>query len=220
MVNILNKVKMPHFNRFVWWGSGVGMFISVLGGVGIVAGYYAASNALMSYRDKAAFSGTFSLIAALFLSALAVQFLRFKDVEVKYRKKMADKTQAVKSATQSSAALSMSTLQMWNDPELKDTSRSIFVLCLAAVLREGLECFVFLGPSPSSPSHPRPLEPRRFQFSVAPSELQINLPAANLTALEPPLCPSFPCAHPHPDHQHNPTHMKTPRGIAADAPHV
>jgi high-affinity iron transporter len=145
MVNILNKVRMPHFNRFVWWGSGVGMFISILGGVGIVAGYYAASNALMSYRDKAAFSGTFSLIAALFLSALAIQFLRFKDVEVKYRKKMAEKTEGVKATTQSSAALSMSMLQMWNDPELKDTVRSIFVLCFAAVLREGLECFVFLA---------------------------------------------------------------------------
>lgn len=97
MVNILTKVNMPHFNRFVWWGTGMGMLVSCLCGAGIVAGYYAVQSSLLSYRDKAVFSGTFSLIAALFLTGLAVQFLRFKDVEVKYRRKMAEKTEGVKS---------------------------------------------------------------------------------------------------------------------------
>lgn len=34
---------------------------------------------------------------------------------------------------------------MLSDPDLKGTSWSIFLLCFTAVVREGIECFVFLG---------------------------------------------------------------------------
>lgn len=90
MFNMLQKTGMPHFNKFVWAGVVLGLFISCVCGVGIVAAYYLAQGALLDYRQRAAFSGTFSFIAALFLTGLAVQFLRFKDIEVKYRRKLAD----------------------------------------------------------------------------------------------------------------------------------
>lgn len=38
-----------------------------------------------------------------------------------------------------------SLMAMLRDPDLKGTCIAVFVLCFTAVLREGLECFVFLG---------------------------------------------------------------------------
>lgn len=113
---MLQKTGMPHFNKFVWAGVGMGLFISSACGVGIVAAYYLAQGALLDYRQKAAFSGTFSLIASLFLTGLAVQFLRFKDIEVKYRRKLASGLQKakVKPANQATFAIGPGRI-LWSD---------------------------------------------------------------------------------------------------------
>eukprot|EP00281_Chroomonas_sp_CCMP1168_P019818 CAMPEP_0206226714 /NCGR_PEP_ID=MMETSP0047_2-20121206/8241_1 /ASSEMBLY_ACC=CAM_ASM_000192 /TAXON_ID=195065 /ORGANISM="Chroomonas mesostigmatica_cf, Strain CCMP1168" /LENGTH=459 /DNA_ID=CAMNT_0053649825 /DNA_START=115 /DNA_END=1491 /DNA_ORIENTATION=- len=168
MLNILSKTRMPHFTKFVWLGVGLGTAVSCIVGAGVVTAYFMAQGALLEYKDKAAFSGTFSLIAALFLSALAIQFLRFKDIEVKYKRKLAESVKKVTereaeeaveggealegtdailpAAPNTMAAPSKTSVRaMLNDPDLKGTAWSIFALCFTAVLREMLECFIFLA---------------------------------------------------------------------------
>jgi FTR1 family protein len=90
MLQLLVKTNMPHFRKYVWYGVSAGMIVALIIGVGVVAAYYAAQNAFMSTSDKAIFSGVFSLLAAIFLTILGLEFLRFNDIQDKYRIKMAE----------------------------------------------------------------------------------------------------------------------------------
>ena len=96
MLQLLVKTNMPQFQKYVWYGVGAGMVVALIIGVGVVAAYYAAQNAFMSTSDKAIFSGVFSLLAAIFLTILGLEFLRFNDIQDKYRRKMAEGIQKAK----------------------------------------------------------------------------------------------------------------------------
>jgi hypothetical protein len=92
---------MPQFKKYVWYGVLMGILVACVVGAGVVAAYYAAQNAFMTDRDKALFSGVFSLIAAVFLTGLGIQFLRFKDIQAKYRRKMSEGIQKAKEEVRS-----------------------------------------------------------------------------------------------------------------------
>mmetsp|Transcript_11826 Transcript_11826/g.27357 ORF Transcript_11826/g.27357 Transcript_11826/m.27357 type:complete len:489 (-) Transcript_11826:42-1508(-) len=149
MVNILNKTGMPQMKRYVWMGVGGGFGISCVIGAGLVGAYYAAQNSGMSVKDKAAFSGVFSGLAAFFLTAVGIQFLRFRDIETKYKKKLAigleSKVDIAHEQEVLSAASQITPAMIWADKDLRSTATSIFLLCFTAVLREGLETFIFLA---------------------------------------------------------------------------
>jgi FTR1 family protein len=96
MIQLLKKTNMPQFRKYVWYGVFSGIAVACIAGAGIVAAYYAAQNAFMTDKDRALFSAVFSGIASVFLTVLGIQFLRFKDLQTKYRRKMSEGIQKAK----------------------------------------------------------------------------------------------------------------------------
>jgi high-affinity Fe2+/Pb2+ permease len=88
MINLLQKTNMPQFRKYVWYGVFSGLAVACVVGTGFVAAYYVAQNAVMTDSARAIFSGVFSLVAAIFLTVLGLQFLRFKDIQDKYTRKL------------------------------------------------------------------------------------------------------------------------------------
>ena len=160
MLSMLNKTGMPQMKRYVWFSTFAGLLLACIIGAGFVAAFYIARDQAMNAKDKAVFSGVFSGVAGIFLAILAVQFLRFKDVELSYKRKLKEgfkrvkDEQAARAATRAEAgepaeettvADALTHKAVWADSGLKATAWSIMTLCFTAVVREGIETFVFLA---------------------------------------------------------------------------
>lgn len=149
VVNMLNKTGMPGLKPYAWYGVAGGLTIALLCGVGIVAAFYAVQASVPTYKDKAAFSGVFSLVAGVFLAGIGIQFLRFRDIEIKYKKKLSKEVETLKSQGSDAGQTAQNTpkvrfAMLW-DKDMRGTSFSILALTFSAVLREGLEMMLFLA---------------------------------------------------------------------------
>mmetsp|Transcript_31072 Transcript_31072/g.48662 ORF Transcript_31072/g.48662 Transcript_31072/m.48662 type:complete len:494 (-) Transcript_31072:140-1621(-) len=88
MLNMLDKTGNAHLKRWVWIGAGAGLILSIIIGSALVGAWYAVKSQALSDEGMYAIEGVFSAIASIFLSYIAITFLRFADLEKKWTEKL------------------------------------------------------------------------------------------------------------------------------------
>lgn len=116
-------------------GTGTGLLVCIVIGVGFIGAFYAAG------RDKWAgteniWEGSFALVASIIITLMGAALLRVSKLQDKWRLKLAKALEAKDSTKVGSAG---SRFKRWCE------KYALFILPFITVLREGLEAVVFIG---------------------------------------------------------------------------
>lgn len=131
----------------VWWGIGLGFFICLCIGSGMIGAFYTLKQDYYTRTDDV-WEGAFSLLASVIISIMGAALLRVSKLQDKWRVKLAQALQAKPKPGDGAMAF----LKQWAE------KYAMFLLPFVTVLREGLEAVVFIGGvSLSSPASGFPL---------------------------------------------------------------
>ena len=124
LLQMLNKMKMPHLKRWVWIGALLGVGISVILGIIFVLVFYLANTKLFSDQASMIFKGCICWLAAILITVVSFAMLKFYNLERKWKRKLES--------------------QLSRENESKNYKWSMFLLAGSATLREGIESVLFL----------------------------------------------------------------------------
>lgn len=124
LLQMLNKMKMPHLKRWVWFGALLGVGISVILGIIFVLVFYLANTKLFSDQASMIFKGCICWLAAILITVVSFAMLKFYNLERKWKRKLES--------------------QLSRENESKNYKWSMFLLAGSATLREGIESVLFL----------------------------------------------------------------------------
>ena len=124
LLQMLNKMKMQHLKRWVWFGALLGVAISVVLGIIFVLVFYLANTKLMSQNASMIFKGCICWIASILITVVAFAMLKFYNLERKWKRKLET--------------------EFSREKEAKNYKWSMFLLAGSATLREGIESVLFL----------------------------------------------------------------------------
>jgi high-affinity iron transporter len=77
LLQMLNKMKMPHLKRWVWIGALLGVGISVILGIIFVLVFYLANTKLFSDQASMIFKGCICWLAAILITVVSFAMLKF-----------------------------------------------------------------------------------------------------------------------------------------------
>ncbi|KAI9863311.1 MAG: hypothetical protein M1813_003753 [Trichoglossum hirsutum] len=120
--------------RQVWLGTGVGLFICIAIGVGMIGAFYRLGVDHWASTENI-WEGTFALIAAIVISLMGAALLRVSKLQDKWRLKLTKALEAKDNGKVGPLA------QLGRLTE----RYAMFLLPFITVLREGLEAVVFIG---------------------------------------------------------------------------
>ncbi|EAW14722.1 FTR1 family protein [Aspergillus clavatus NRRL 1] len=120
--------------RQVWWGVGVGLFISICIGAGMIGAFYGYGKDHFAGAEDL-WEGIFSLIASIIIAVMGAALLRVTKLQEKWRVKLA---QALETKPLAHGTFK-NKLKLWAE------KYAMFLLPFITVLREGLEAVVFIG---------------------------------------------------------------------------
>jgi high-affinity iron transporter len=124
LLQMLNKMKMQHLKRWVWYGAILGVVISVVLGIIFVLVFYLANTKLMSQNASMIFKGCICWLASILITVVAFAMLKFYNLERKWKRKLES--------------------EFSRDKEARNYKWSMFLLAGSATLREGIESVLFL----------------------------------------------------------------------------
>lgn len=123
---------MPCFQ--IWWGVGLGLFICLAIGGGMIGAFYAYGKDHFKNTEYV-WEGVFSLFACVIITIMGAALLRVNKLQEKWRVKLA---QAM-NAKEKTARMPGRSFKRWAE------KYAMFILPFVTVLREGLEAVVFIG---------------------------------------------------------------------------
>ncbi|KAI1914122.1 high-affinity iron permease [Ophidiomyces ophidiicola] len=118
----------------VWLGTGLGLFICVAIGSGLIGAFYSLGKDIWS-KAESLWEGIFSLIAAIIITIMGAALLRVSKMQTKWKAKL---EKALKSK-ENPGTTSTAKFKIWCE------KYAMFILPFVTVLREGLEAVVFIG---------------------------------------------------------------------------
>ncbi|KAH0541523.1 hypothetical protein FGG08_003998 [Glutinoglossum americanum] len=130
----MDPVVYKKLVRQVWLGTGVGLFICVAIGVGMIGAFYRLG-ANHWAGTESLWEGCFALIASLVISLMGAALLRVSKLQDKWRLKLAKALEA----NDNREGGFLTRLGRWTE------KYAMFLLPFITVLREGLEAVVFIG---------------------------------------------------------------------------
>ncbi|KDE05991.1 high-affinity iron transporter [Microbotryum lychnidis-dioicae p1A1 Lamole] len=120
----------------IWAGAAVGMFIALCIGAAFIAVFFTTLNDLWAKYEEI-WEGTFSLVACLIIFIMGITMLRIDRSKLKWKRKLANAFDQ--------KFVADSEVDVKDQREARSGKWSLFLLPLITVLREGLECVVFVG---------------------------------------------------------------------------
>jgi high-affinity iron transporter len=121
--------------RQVWWGVGLGFFICLVVGAGMIGAFYGFGKDHFATTEDI-WEGTFGLIATIIISVVGAALLRVSKLQDKWRIKLAH---ALEKNDLNAKGSTASRFKLWCQ------KYALFLLPFITVLREGLEAVVFIG---------------------------------------------------------------------------
>ncbi|WEW54684.1 high-affinity iron permease [Emydomyces testavorans] len=118
----------------VWFGTGLGMFICIAVGSGLIGAFYSLGMNAWEKAEKL-WEGIFALIAAIIVTIMGAALLRVSKLQKKWKLKLA---KALENKETTGTTLS-SKFKRWCE------KYAMFILPFVTILREGLEAVVFIG---------------------------------------------------------------------------
>ncbi|KAJ5424104.1 hypothetical protein N7491_009320 [Penicillium cf. griseofulvum] len=133
----LYETDRPTYKRLakqVWLGCGLGLFICIAVGAGMIGGFYGLGTDTFSSTEDI-WEGVLGIVAAIIITIMGAALLRVSKLQDKWRVKLAK------------------ALQQEHDPNETKKGRvkrwlekyAMFILPFITVLREGLEAVVYVG---------------------------------------------------------------------------
>ncbi|SCV74126.1 BQ2448_6558 [Microbotryum intermedium] len=120
----------------IWAGAAVGMFIALCIGAAFIAVFFTTLNDLWAKYEEI-WEGTFSLVACIIIFIMGITMLRIDRSKLKWKRKLAHAFDQ--------KVVADSEVDVKDKREARSGKWSLFLLPLITVLREGLECVVFVG---------------------------------------------------------------------------
>ncbi|KAK7739103.1 high-affinity iron permease [Diatrype stigma] len=131
----------------VWWGVGLGFFICLVIGAGVIAAFYTLGSNVWESNEYN-YEGAFALVASVIISVVGAALLRVGKMQEKWRVKLAKALEAPLKTGSSRSARMKRFAERY----------AMFILPFVTVLREGVEAVVFVaGVSFSAPATAFPL---------------------------------------------------------------
>ncbi|KAL1302667.1 hypothetical protein AAFC00_003032 [Neodothiora populina] len=118
----------------VWCGVGLGLFICLAIGGGMIGAFYGFGKDHFAATEDI-WEGSFGLVATLIISVMGAALLRVSKLQDKWRVKLARALEAKTSNT----GTATTKLKRWGE------KYAMFLLPFITVLREGLEAVIFIG---------------------------------------------------------------------------
>ncbi|OJJ48477.1 hypothetical protein ASPZODRAFT_150698 [Penicilliopsis zonata CBS 506.65] len=118
----------------VWWGVGIGFFICICIGAGMIGAFYGLGKDHFSGTEDI-WEGAFSLLASVIITIMGAALLRVNKLQDKWRIKLAKSLET----TDHPQGTAMNRFKRWAE------KYAMFILPFITVLREGLEAIVFIG---------------------------------------------------------------------------
>ena len=115
----------------VWFGTGLGVFICLVIGAGVIGAFYSLGRASWSGAEEL-WEGAFAFVAAVIITLMGAALLRVSKMRGKWRVKLSKALEA-KPSTQGNR------VKRWAE------KYAIFILPFVTVLREGVEAIIFVG---------------------------------------------------------------------------
>ena len=138
MLNALHQVGGESKKKWVWYGAGLGLFVSLVLAVAFVASFWVASQNVFTGYNKSVFQGIFSTFAAVMVTFVAFKMLKFSGLEAKWSAKL-------RSRGATALDLQKDGLSPEELDQITGSNTSIFLVIFSTVVREGLETAVFIG---------------------------------------------------------------------------
>ncbi|CAL5870561.1 uncharacterized protein PFLUO_LOCUS4800 [Penicillium psychrofluorescens] len=118
----------------VWLGCGLGLFICLCVGAGMIGAFYGLGTDTFSSTEDI-WEGVLAIISSLIISLMGAALLRVSKLQDKWRIKLAKALEQQKNAEKPSKGRFKRWLEKY----------AMFILPFVTVLREGLECVVYVG---------------------------------------------------------------------------
>jgi high-affinity iron transporter len=121
--------------RQVWFGVGLGLLLVIIIGAGLIGAFYGLTkDAFSGWEDV--WEGVFALLASLIIGIMGAALLRINKMREKWRVRIIALLEN-KESTKSHPLGQR--FKIWSE------KNAMFLLPFITVLREGLECVVFIG---------------------------------------------------------------------------
>ena len=130
LLQMLQKLNMPHLKKWVWIGSMAGVAISLIFSIIVIIIFYVADTKLFSTQASMIFKGCICYIASILITMVSFFMLNFYGLERKWRQKLETAFKETNKENQ--------------DKQSKKMKWSMLLLAGSATLREGVEALLFL----------------------------------------------------------------------------
>ena len=128
-----DQVTKRRLNRQIWFGAGIGLLICLILGGAFIGAFYSLQKDIWGQSEEL-WECIFSIIATVIITIMGLALLRINRLKSKWQAKLGESFQT---------SLAKTDKRSWLK---RMTSRySMFILPFVTVLREGLECVVFVG---------------------------------------------------------------------------
>ncbi|BFZ56206.1 high-affinity iron permease [Savitreella phatthalungensis] len=140
------------FVRQIWLGAGIGLAICLVLGGAFIGAFYSLQKDIWG-KSEDLWEGIFSMIAAVLITIMGLAMLRINRLRGKWQAKLAasfdarmEEVEAAKREARQARLAEMSPYKRFTHRIGHFTkSHAMFILPFVTVLREGLECVVFVG---------------------------------------------------------------------------
>jgi high-affinity iron transporter len=160
LLNMLHKAGMNESKKWVWVGTAIALLMTIVCGAICITIWYTIQRNMPTV-GRVAFEAVLATIACSVLTLMAFKFLRLKDIIIKWEGKLFKKGEAATEGEgegegEGVEKPKMSWWQQFRDAmnikhqaigdAAEVSARSIIILTISAIFREGLETVIFLLP--------------------------------------------------------------------------